>query len=76
MNIETVPPTGTQLLEQRRTDAHWRPGLRSLQQRPPTAAEIEHSAARPDADLLGHVPCLRRSPSSRLARRHRRSWRR
>src|SRR3979409_727266 len=29
-----------------------------VQQRPPPAPEVEHSPARPDADLLGHVLVL------------------
>src|SRR2546429_695808 len=59
MDVETVPPTGSHLLGGQRDTHPVAPVVADeVQQRPPAAAEIEHPAARPDADLLGHVLML------------------
>jgi hypothetical protein len=59
MDVETVPPTGSHLLGgQGDTDPCRTPVADEAQQRPPAAAEIEHPAARPDADLLGDILML------------------
>jgi hypothetical protein len=59
MNVETMPPTGSHLLGgQRDTDPSGAPVADEAQQRPPTTAEIEHSAARSDVDLVGHIRLL------------------
>src|SRR4030081_606815 len=59
VDVEPVSPAGGNLRGGQR-DAH--PGATpvadEVQQRSPSAAEIEHPAARPDAYLLGHILML------------------
>ena len=59
MDVEPVALAGG-LLRARERDAHARRALLADggQERAPAAAEVEHAAARLDADLLGHVLVL------------------
>jgi hypothetical protein len=59
VDVEAVAPAGLGLRGRKRHPDTLSPALADeVQQRPPAAAEVEHPAAGPDADLLGDVLVL------------------
>ena len=59
VDVEAVAPAGLRLRRgQRHPDAGRPPPADEVEQRAPSAAQVEHAPARADPDLLGHVLVL------------------